>query len=132
MDNGLLLKTRELCQAILDEPDVRAMRQKIDTFMADSPVRGQYENLMQKGDALHQKQHAGVPLDRAEVAEFEKLRETFLKNPVASAFLDAQEELQKVQQSISQHVSKTFELGRVPTAEDMESGGCGHGCGCHH
>jgi cell fate (sporulation/competence/biofilm development) regulator YlbF (YheA/YmcA/DUF963 family) len=132
MDNGLLQKTRELCQAILDQPDVRAMRQKIDAFMADSQARGHYESLMEKGEMLHQKQHSGMPLDQKEVADFEKLRESFLKNPVASAFLDAQEEMQKLQQSISKHVSKTFELGHVPTAEDLDSGGCGHGCGCHH
>ena len=30
-----------------------------------------------------------------------------------------------------QFVSKTFELGRVPTLEDFSSGECGSGCGCH-
>jgi len=131
-EHAILRHTRDLCQAIVDEPDVRALRQKMDAFMGDSLLCAQYEGLMQKGEVLHQKQHAGEALNPSEVKEFEKLRESFLKNPVASAFLDAQEEIHKLKQTISQYVSKTFELGRVPAASDMESGGCGSGCGCHH
>ena len=130
--NVITQKTRELCQAILDQADVRSARQKIDAFMADDKTRGQYDSLMMKGQTLQQKQHSGEPLDKAEVADFEQLRESFLGNPVARGFLDAQEDLQKVQQSVSQYVSKTFELGRVPEEGDLDSGSCGHGCGCHH
>ena len=124
-------KTRELCQAILDQPEVRSMRQKIDSFMADDKVRGQYDALMMKGQLLQQKQQAGMQLDQTEINDFEHLRETFLNNPVAKGFLGAQEDMQKVQSSVSQYVSKTFELGRVPEESDLDSG-CGHGCGCHH
>jgi hypothetical protein len=50
---------------------------------------------------------------------------------VASGFLDAQEEMHELQHAVSKQVKKTIELGRIPTAEDLE-GGCGHGgCGCH-
>jgi cell fate (sporulation/competence/biofilm development) regulator YlbF (YheA/YmcA/DUF963 family) len=125
-------KTRELCQALLEQPDVRAMRQKIETFMANDQVRGQYDALMMKGQMLQQQQQSGAPLDRGEVDAFEKLRESFVNNPVARDFLDAQEEMQKVQQSVSGYVSKTFELGRVPEESEMDSGSCGSGCGCHH
>jgi len=37
-----------------------------------------------------------------------------VNNPVARGFLDAQESLHKIQDSIQQYVSKTLELGRVP------------------
>jgi cell fate (sporulation/competence/biofilm development) regulator YlbF (YheA/YmcA/DUF963 family) len=131
-ENVITQKTRELCQAILEQPDVRAMRQKIDTFMANDQVRGQYDSLMVKGQMLQQKQQAGMPLDRAEIETFEQLRESFLSNPVAKGFLDAQEDMQKVQQTVSGYVTKTFELGRVPEETDLDSGSCGHGCGCHH
>jgi cell fate (sporulation/competence/biofilm development) regulator YlbF (YheA/YmcA/DUF963 family) len=131
--SALISKTRELCQAILDEPEVRAMRQKLDAFSADDAVRGQYDALMMKGQALQQKQHSGAQLTDAEVEDFDRLRDAFLKNPIARGFLDAQEGMQKVQQTVSQYVSKTFELGRVPEESDLESGGsCGSGCGCHH
>lgn len=132
-ENVITSKTRELCQAILDQPEVRAMRQRIDAFMADDKVRAQYDSLMMKGQMLQQKQQSGMPLDGAEIADFEVLRDEFVKNPVARGFLDAQEEMQKLQQSVSGYVGKTFELGRVPDESEMDSGGsCGHGCGCHH
>jgi cell fate (sporulation/competence/biofilm development) regulator YlbF (YheA/YmcA/DUF963 family) len=126
-------KTRELCQAILDEPAVREMRQRIETFMADDKVRGQYDALMIKGQMLQQKQQSGLPLDAAEINDFEQMRDEFVKSPVARGFLDAQDDMQKVQQTVGQYVGKTFELGRVPEESDLDSGGsCGHGCGCHH
>ena len=132
-ESAVVQKTRELCQTILDQPDFQELRRRIDAFMADASTRGQYDSLMMKGQLLHDKQHAGLPLDGAEIAAFESLRENFLKNPVARGFLDAQEDMQKMQQSITQYISKTLELGRVPEESDLDTGGgCGHGCGCHH
>lgn len=131
-DTVVTQKTRELCQAILDQPEVRSLRQKIQTFMANDQARGQYDSLMVKGQLLQQKQQSGLPLDGSEITDFEQSRDAFLKNPVASDYLDAQEEMQKLQQSVAQYVTKTFELGRVPVESDLDSGSCGHGCGCHH
>jgi len=129
---AIKLKTKELCETILAEPAVTAIRQRIDKFMADDKSRSQYESLMSKGQALHEKQHQSLPLSGEEVSDFEKSREALLANPVARGFLDAQEELQEIQESIQKHVAKTLELGRMPIAEDFEEGSCGHGCGCHH
>lgn len=129
----ITLKTRELCQAIIDQPEVRVMRQRIEAFMADDKVRAQYDALMMKGQMLQQKQQAGMPLDGDEIMAFEQLRDEFVKHPVARGFLDAQEDMQKMQQTVSQYVGKTFELGRVPEESEMDCGGsCGHGCGCEH
>ena len=125
-------KTRELCQAILDEPNMRSVRQRIDAFIGDEKARNQYDTLMSKGQALQQKQQASMPLSSEEISDFEKHREQLLNNPVARGFLDAQEELHQVQESIHQYVNKTLELGRMPTEEDLSGGGCGSGCGCHH
>jgi len=124
-------KTRELCETIIAQPEMIAIRKRIDTFMADPSARGQYETLMGKGQALHEKQHQGQPLAPAEIADFETSRDALLKNPVASGFLDAQEELNAIQSSIQKHISKTIELGRIPVAEDLAEGSCGSGCGCH-
>jgi hypothetical protein len=49
--------------------------------------------------------------------------------PVAMAFLNAQQEIQQVRQEVNKFVMKTYELGRVPLAEDMAT--CGDGCQCH-
>lgn len=131
-NNAVLDKTLELCQAILDQPDFRDIRRKVDAFLSDEAAKAQYQLLSEQGESLQYKQQHGLPLPPEEIAEFEKVREAFMNNPVARGFLDAQHEIQQVQESVGQHVSKTFELGRVPTPEDFESGSCGSGCGCHH
>jgi cell fate (sporulation/competence/biofilm development) regulator YlbF (YheA/YmcA/DUF963 family) len=124
-------KTRELCSTILAQPGMGSIRKNIDSFMADAKSRSDYESLMAKGQALHEKQHRSLPLSGEEIGEFEKHREAVLNNPVARGFLDAQEALHHLQEAIQTQISKTLELGRLPSAEDLE-GSCGHGCGCKH
>ena len=132
-ETPIIRKTRELCQTILAEPTMQALRQRIDTFMGDDQARAQYDDLVSKGQALQQKQQAAMPLSGEEISDFEQHRDSLLKNPVARGFLDAQQELHEVQESIHKFVSKTFELGRLPSEEDLSSGCCGHeGCGCEH
>ncbi|MFO1477322.1 MAG: YlbF family regulator [Verrucomicrobiota bacterium] len=134
IESGILEKTRELCQAILDQPGFRSARKRIETFMADDKAKAQYESVMSKGQALQQKQQQSINLTGGEIAEFEKERDALLKNPVARGFLDAQDEFHSIHHSVNKLVSRTLELGRVPTAEDMDEGGgeCGHGCNCGH
>ena len=124
-------KTRELCEALIEHLQTGGIKQRIDTFMANDAARGAYESLMSKGQALQEKQHGGQTLEPAEIAAFEKERDGLLKNPVAAGFLDAQEEMHDLQHLLQKHVAKTIELGRVPVAEDLAEGSCGHGCGCH-
>ena len=124
-------KTRELCQAIVDAPEFQQMRDQIDAFMSDEAAKQQYQVVMEKGELLQYKQQVGAPLSNDEIMAFEKDREALVNNPVARAFLDAQQQMHKIQESVGQYVAKTFELGRLPTEDDM-NGGCGSGCGCHH
>src|SRR5438045_4152985 len=131
-ESPVIQKTKELCQAILDQPNMQSIRQRIDAFMADEKTRAQYDGLMTKGQALQQKQQMSLPLSGEEITDFEQHRESLLGNSVARAFLDAQEELHHVQESVQQYVSKTLELGRMPSDEEMNGGSCGHGCGCSH
>ncbi len=131
-ETPVMQKTRELCQTILEQSTMQSIRQRIDAFMADEETRAQYDTLVSKGEALQQKQQMSIALGADEIAEFEKYREGLMKNPVASGFLDAQEELHQVQQSVQQYVNKTLELGRLPTEDEMGGGSCGHGCGCGH
>jgi cell fate (sporulation/competence/biofilm development) regulator YlbF (YheA/YmcA/DUF963 family) len=127
----LLLKTRELCQTLLDQPEFQEIRRSLDTFMADEQAKSQYQSLMEKGEQLQHKQQMGVTLENAEVAEFETHREALVSNPVARNFLEAQQAMHRMQESVNAYVSKTFELGRVPEAEDFDAGSCGPSCGCH-
>ncbi len=130
-DTPVMQKTKELCQTILDQPNMRSIRQRIDAFMNDGQSRAQYDGLVGKGQALQQKQQMSLPLTGEEIADFEQHRDAVLKNPVARDFIDAQEELHQVQHSVHQYVSKSLELGRLPTEEEMNNSSCGQGCGCH-
>ena len=130
-ETNIQQKIRELCQTILEQPEFQTMRRDIDTFLADEKAQGQYQTVATKGDLLQQKQQMGLPLDGNEVSDFERDREALLSNPIARSFLDAQQQMHRLQESVNQYLGKTFELGRVPEPADLSSG-CGSGCGCGH
>ncbi len=131
-DSVIIVKTRELCETILVQPEFQNIRRHIDAFLADEAAKAQYQLVVERGEQLQHKQQMAVPLSNEEVAEFENQREQLVNNPVARSFLDAQQEMHRLQESVNQYVAKTFELGRVPAAEDFDSGSCGSGCGCAH
>lgn len=131
LDNGpVLAKTLELCETIVRQPDFVALKQRIDTFLANEDAKALYRTVAEKGEYLHHKQHQGVSLAEAEIADYEQHRETLMRNAVAVGFLEAQESLRQVQDTVTKYVTKTLELGRVASAEDFQS--CGAGCSCHH
>jgi len=125
-------KTRELCQAIVEQPEFQEMRRQVEVFLGDDKAKTQYQSVMEKGELLQHKQNMGAPMSNDEITEFEKERDALVNNPVARGFLDARQQMQKVQESVGQYVAMTFELGRLPTEEDLGGGSCGSGCGCHH
>lgn len=134
-DDAVRQKTLELCEAIVSEPRFVSIRQRVDAFMANPAAQNQYHNLSEKGRALHERQHQGLTLDPKEIAAFDTERDAFLANPIAKGFIDAQEEMHELQHEVQQMVTKTFELGKVPSEADLqeeEGGSCGSGCGCHH
>lgn len=136
-ESPVLAKTRELCAEIANDPTVRRLQQSVETFLNDDAARLQYQSVHERGEELHEKQHAGVQLGAAEIREFEAARDALLDNDVARGFLEAQQELTQLQKQITKYVGLTLELGRVPTEDDLaesESGCCGGGggCGCSH
>lgn len=135
-DSKVMTKTKELCAAITEEPDYKALLEQVERFLGDDAAKAQYQSVHERGEELQQKQGSGVELSDAEVGEFESAREALLANQVAKEFLDAQHELQNVQMAVGKYVGMALELGRVPEAADMQpSEGCcgdgGGGCGCH-
>lgn len=129
-DSALVAKTKELCQTILDQVEYQNAKQQVEAFLADEEARARYQAVVEKSEQLNHKQHNGIPLTPEEIADFEENRAALLDHPVARGFLDAQEQMHQLQQTIQHYVTKTLELGRVPGEEDF--GSCGHGCGCSH
>ena len=129
-DSPVIEKTKELCAVLLEQPSYHSIRQRINSFMADEHARSQYERLCDLQDMLQEKDQQGVPLNDEEVEHFDSEREKLFANPIARGFMDAQQELHKLQETVGQYVSKTFKLGRVPMESDFEAGSCGPRCGC--
>ncbi len=123
-------KTVELCREILDHPKFSGMQETIQAFLNNADTRAAYENVIQLGDQLDQKQNNGTPLTQPEIDAYEAERDKLLADPIASEFLKVQREIHKVQETVNQYVAKTFELGRVPEDSDFEEGSCGPSCGC--
>jgi len=134
-DSAVMAKTKELCEAIAQDIEFVALQGQVERFLEDDAAKLQYQSVHERGEELHQKQQAGVELGEREIKDFESARSGLLENEVARDFMDAQQNLQTLQQTISKYVGMTMELGRVPEPEDMkqgEGGGgcCGGGCGC--
>lgn len=127
---AILEKTIELCQTILDDPEFQAIRRQVDLFQEDDGVQAEYRDLSELGAALQEKQRAGLAPEAEAIANFERRRDAFLQNPVARGFLDAQQSMHDIRDTVSKYVTRTFELGRMPQPEDFHSCGCGSGCGC--
>ena len=138
IDTPIISKTKELCQTIVDQPQVAELLKKVETFLQDAQAQSLYEKVTQKQQILVDRQNQGNPLADAEIDDFEQSRDELLSNPIANGFLEARQQIQQVQDSVASYVSKTFELGRVPEESELQSGGgcCGGGgggggCGCH-
>jgi cell fate (sporulation/competence/biofilm development) regulator YlbF (YheA/YmcA/DUF963 family) len=130
--NGAVLqKTLELCETIATQPDFVALRQHMDAFMADDGLKARYEELAEQSASLQHQQQHGQNLDAQEVSAFEAKRDAFLENPTARGFLNAQQSMRDVRETVTRYVTRTFELGRVPTEDDFGGCGCDSGCGCH-
>lgn len=137
-DSSLISKTRELCSQIVSDPIYLQLQKKVERFLNDDAARLQYQSVHERGEELHHKQHAGIQLGAQEIREFEAAREALFANEIATNFIEAQRELEQLQKLIGRYVGMTLELGRVPSAEDLEEsssgccGGGGGGCGCSH
>jgi cell fate (sporulation/competence/biofilm development) regulator YlbF (YheA/YmcA/DUF963 family) len=135
-DSAVIAKTKELCAQIASDPSFRKLQADVERFLSDDAARLQYQSVHERGEELHHKQHAGIELGAVEIREFESARDALFENEIARDFLAAQRELEMLQKEIGKYVGSTIELGRVPTAEELEDkgGGCcggnGGGGGC--
>lgn len=129
-DSPVIEKTKELCSTLLEQPSFHQIRDSIERFSQDEAVREQYNQLCDRQEMLQQKDGQGLQISDEEIESFEKERDALFANPIAKEFMDAQQALHKLQQTVGQYISKTFKLGRLPTDDDFETGSCGPNCGC--
>jgi cell fate (sporulation/competence/biofilm development) regulator YlbF (YheA/YmcA/DUF963 family) len=122
-------KTKELCEALLEDPKLKSAFADIEKFLEDDVAKEAFAAMQEKGQDLQAKQQAGIELTAGEVEEFNKMRDAVEANQTASGFLSAQEEMHQVQTSVNTWIGMTMELGRVPTEADFKESGesCGTG-----
>jgi cell fate (sporulation/competence/biofilm development) regulator YlbF (YheA/YmcA/DUF963 family) len=127
-----LAKTRDLCAAIVAQPDFAEIKRRIDLFLADELLKFKFQMVNEKGNMLMMKTQSGQPVGNEEFVGFQALRDELFANPVAREFMEAQDAISQFQTNVQNFFNKTFELGRLPTAEDLDDGSCcDTGCGCH-
>lgn len=129
-ESGIILRTRDLCQALVEQPDFIDLKGKLDAFLSDELLKFKFQQVNDLGNLLQMKQSQGLELKPDEIATFEKLRDDLLGNPVAQGFLDAQQQMQQLHQMVDKFIDRTFELGRRPEFDEVHDGSCGD-CGCH-
>ncbi len=130
-NSAILDKTRELCTLILQSSEYRDNVEKIDTFFNDKAAQAAYRDFSKLGERLHQKQHDGE-LSQADIDGYDAAETELRSNPVAAAFMDAEETLNGIVSQVSRLVGKSLELGRLPEPDELSGGCCNSGgCGCH-
>ena len=139
-DSTLMKSTKSLCETLVAQDEFKKLHSDVEAFLSNDEARLQYQSVHESGEALNNKQRSGVELSDAEISEFEQAREQLFQNSIVTSFMDAQRELQTVQQALTKYLGLTLELGRVPSEEDLaeaaaQGGGCcggsgGGGCGC--
>lgn len=133
MDTEVFIgKIKDLCAAVLSQPEYQELRQMVDQFAADHEAVQLYEQFMDKHEALQQKEEQGLELDPAEISAYEREELKLYKNDLIRRFLHAQQEFNKAHHLVSQFFVKSIELNRVAELKDLErdsSCGCGGTCG---
>lgn len=130
-ETPVVQKTKELCRLIIDQPAYQEMRETIKSFIGNAELVTQYKTLCEQQETLHAKYETGQDVGEEELAQFETLENAFLENPLAQSFIEVQQKMHKIEKTVTEYIHKTFELGRVPTESDFDSGSCGPSCGCH-
>lgn len=130
-NSAILDKTRELCSLILQSGEYQENVAKIETFFKDEEAQESYRNFAKLGEEMHSKQQEGS-LEQSDIDSYEKQLAALKENGVTGEFMDAEQTLNGIVQQIAKQVGKTLELGRLPTAEDLDEGDCcsSGGCGC--
>ena len=54
-DSAVMTKTKELCAAIAEDGEYKALLETVETFLNDDAAKSQYQSVHQRGEELQQK-----------------------------------------------------------------------------
>ena len=124
-------KTLELCQTLVQDPEFSGLFQKVDRYLADAGAQFQLGQFQEVSQLLQHKHSMGAELSAEEIAQYEGMRQAVMESEIIREFVGAQEKIELIQDQIHRFLMKTFQVGRVPTAEDFFEETCESDCGCH-
>ena len=137
LENELLATTTALCEALAQAPQIIAAKARIGLFFQNPEATKLFEEVNSYGEELRNKHLAGMPPSEEEINKFDQLRESVISNETAKGFLEARQAIDGILNTISQYLGMSIDLGRAPTAEEVEqaqqqsaSCSCGGDCNC--
>lgn len=119
-------KARELCGFILESPEYEVLQGRFETFEKDTTAQKIHHAWRERDYELQRQHREGNMPTKDQIAELEKLRTAALENEVVVDYVESEQALSKMFQTVMKVVQKSLETGRVPTDEEL-SECCGSG-----
>ncbi len=134
--------TRQLCEALITDPQVLQLKADIDAFLGNAEARALFDCVNKMGEELREKHMAGMEPSEEEISKFDQLRENVISNEVCHKFLQARQQVDGIFNEVNRYFGMTLELNRVPSHEEVieamnqpqggccGGGSCGDDCSC--
>lgn len=127
----------ELASAFAQSQKVVSAKARIGLFYQNPAATNLFRKVSEYGETLRNKHMEGMPPSESEIAEFDKLRQDVVNNPLCKGFLEARQELDEMLSVVNQYMVMAIEKGTAPTDEEvaeamtqqMSSCSCGGHCG---
>lgn len=133
----LVKLSMELASAFAQSQKVVSAKARIGLFYQNPAATELFRKVSDYGETLRNKHMEGMPPTESEIAEFDKLRQDVVNNPLCKGFLEARQELDEMLAVVNQYMVMAIEKGSAPTDEEvaeamtqqMSSCSCGGHCG---
>ncbi len=127
----------ELAGAFAQSQKVVSAKARIGLFYQNPAATELFRKVSDYGENLRNKHMEGMPPSESEIAEFDKLRQDVVNNPLCKGFLEARQELDEMLAVVNQYMVMAIEKGVAPTDEEVadamtqqiSSCSCGGHCG---
>lgn len=127
----------ELAGAFAQSQKVVSAKARIGLFYQNPAATELFRKVSDYGENLRNKHMEGMPPSESEIAEFDKLRQDVINNPLCKGFLEARQELDEMLAVVNQYMVMAIEKGVAPTDEEVadamtqqiSSCSCGGHCG---
>lgn len=109
--------------ALADTPEFRAFEESYHAFKHDRAAQEVVRHVEDKQRMLQMMQRLGK-LEQNELDELSRLRETMMSQPVVSAYVDAQNELIELCQTVVREISDAIDLDFAGACAAPSASGC--------